>query len=573
MATLRDYQQEAVDATYDYLKSHTGLNPCIEVSVGGGKSWIAAQIMKDTVEKWGGRAILLCHVKELLEQDLEKFKILSPDTKAGMYSAGFNRYDMDEPVITAGIQSVYNKAKLFGHRDICLVDECHMIQPGDEGMYGRFVKDLKEINPNVRFIGLTATPYRLKGGLICQPQNLFNEISYTIGLKELIDRGYLSNLVAKSGRSLANLDKVHVRMGEFVADEVEKAMMEREIVDSACREIVELTKDRKSVIIFCSSIAHCKRVASLIEKYSGEECAIVTGDTSAAERADTLKRFKGMAVQTDLFGEKKPLKYVANVECLTTGFDAPNIDCVALLRPTMSPGLLLQMCGRGTRLSPETGKKDCLILDFAGNIERHGCLDQLRPPSESTGERRGPMAKKCPRCQTLLPLNARQCSQCKYEFPVAEKRISIDASASSESPLSGEVRLENFHVIDTTYTPWRKKGANATAPRTVRVTYWMSLTEPISEWICPEHQGFARKRFEDWFNARKVNNAMQPSKSVEEFLQEVKEGHIRPTKEIQVKFVSGERFPTILASIPGEAPKREAEEHILTADEIDDLPF
>lgn len=338
MAELRYYQHDAVVATYRHLREKS-TNPCIDVSVGGGKSWIAAQIMSDVVKAWGGRVILLCHVKELLEQDLEKLNILSPDVKSGMYSAGFGRYDTDQPAIVAGIQSVYNKAKLFGHRDICIVDEAHMIQPNDEGMYGRFVDGLREINPKIRFVGMTATPYRLKGGLICQPQNLFNEICYSIGLKELIDKGFLSKLVAKSGKTLANLDNIHVRAGEFVAEEVEAAMMEQRIVASACREIVELTRDRKSVIVFCSSVAHSRTVAQLIAQYSGEECAVVTGDTPAPERAEILHRFKGGSIQTDLFGATKgPLKYVANVECLTTGFDAPNIDCVALLRPTDESG-------------------------------------------------------------------------------------------------------------------------------------------------------------------------------------------------------------------------------------------
>ena len=210
MAELRYYQRDAVLATYRHLREKK-TNPCIEITVGGGKSWVAAQIMSDTVKAWGGRVILLCHVKELLEQDLEKLNILSPDVKTGMYSAGFGKYDTDAPAIVAGIQSVYSKAEIFGHRDICIVDEAHMIQPNDEGMYGTFVEGLRKINPKIRFIGMTATPYRLKGGLICQPQNLFNEISYSIGLKELIDKGFLSKLVAKSGRVVANLDNLHVR--------------------------------------------------------------------------------------------------------------------------------------------------------------------------------------------------------------------------------------------------------------------------------------------------------------------------------------------------------------------------
>ena len=555
MAELRYYQSDAVNATYDFLRKKK-TNPCIEVSVGGGKSWIAAKIMSDVVSRWGGRVILLCHVKELLEQDLEKLNILDPSVKTGLYSSGFGRYDTAAPAIVAGIQSVYGKAKLFGHRDICLIDEAHMIQPNDEGMYGRFVDGLREINPKIRFIGLTATPYRLKGGPICKPENLFQEISYSIGLKELIDKGFLSKLVTKSGRKLADLDHLHVRMGEFVAEEAEAAMMDEDVVSGACREIVELTRERKSVIVFCTSVAHCKTVASWIERYSGQECAVVTGDTPSQQRADILTRFKGGTVQTDLFGTPAgPLKFVANVECLTTGFDAPNIDCVALMRPTMSPGLLLQMCGRGTRLSPETGKKDCLILDFANNIQRHGCLDQLRPPGEHAGTGSGALAKTCPKCQTMMPIQLMTCPDCGYVYPEKEKKSRIEAEASTLSVLSGEVTEEEVSVDETQYQPWTKKGAPKDAPRTVRVTYFCGFYQTYSEWLCPEHVGFARRRFEEWWRKFRVSEDVPYPATVDEFLEHDFAGMIRKTKSIKVRRVAGERYPQIVGSEPGDAPE------------------
>ena len=576
MAELRDYQRNAVLAAYEHLRTKD-TNPCIEVSVGGGKSWIAAQIMSDVVKAWGGRAILLCHVKELLEQDMEKLNLLSPDVKTGLYSAGFGRRDVAEPAIFAGIQSVYDKAAAFGHRDVCIVDEAHMIQPEDEGMYGRFVNDLKKANPRVRFVGMTATPYRLKGGLICKPENLFNEICYSIGLKELIERGFLSKLVAKAGRTTADLGRVHVRMGEFVQEEASAAMMARGVVESACREIVELTRDRRSVIVFCSSVAHCREVAATISSLSGEECAVVTGDTPAPERAEILHRFKGGTVEADLFGAVKgPLKFVANVECLTTGFDAPNIDCVALLRPTMSPGLLLQMCGRGTRLSPGTGKENCLILDFAGNIERHGCLDQLRPPKEHSGEPRGPLAKTCPECRAMMPLAASVCPECGHAFPQKEREAKISGEASTLDVISGEVKTETREVEFTEYAPWTKRGAPAGSPRTVRVTYWCGLNERYSEWLCPEHVGYARRKFEKWYLDRVGLDETAIPDTVDEFLDRESEGRVRGTKEITVRTVSGSKWPEVVASVPGDfpPPTPSGGEGPDPADiDYDDLPF
>ena len=357
---LRPYQQAAVDAVYEHLRSKETY-PCVVIPCGCGKSLVLAQIAKDAVEKWNGRVLILAHVKELLEQNADKIRKLCPELKIGIYSAGLRSRDTTEQIIVAGIQSVYNKACELDAFDLVVVDEAHAISSEGDGMYRTFLADMKIINPHVRVIGLTATPFRLKGGLICKPENILNEICYEAGLKEMIQQGYLSPLISRAGRAEANLANLHIRGGEFISDEVAAAMDNEALVTSACREIVELTRDRKSVLIFTASVDHCKHVAEKIQAFSGKECAIVTGDTSPAERAEIIARFKGESISADLFGTPKPpLKFLANVNVLTTGFDAPNTDCVVMLRPTNSPGLLIQCAGRGTRLSPETGKTNCI---------------------------------------------------------------------------------------------------------------------------------------------------------------------------------------------------------------------
>ena len=294
-----------------------------------GKSLVLAQIAKDSVEKWNGRVLILAHVKELLEQNADKIRKLCPELKIGIYSAGLRSRDTTEQVIVAGIQSVYNKACELDAFDLVVVDEAHAISSEGDGMYRTFLADMKVINPHVRVIGLTATPFRLKGGLICKPENILNEICYEAGLKEMIQQGYLSPLISRAGRAEANLANLHIRGGEFISDEVAAAMDNDALVTSACREIVELTRDRKSVLIFTASVDHCKHVAEKIQAFSGKECAIVTGDTSPAERAEIIARFKGEFIPADLFGTPKPpLKFLANVNVLTTGFDAVRQEVV-----------------------------------------------------------------------------------------------------------------------------------------------------------------------------------------------------------------------------------------------------
>lgn len=325
---LRPYQAAAVEAVYRHLREKDN-NPCIVLPTGTGKSVVIAKIVSDSVQQWHGRVLILAHVKELLEQNSGKVKAFCPDIPIGIFSAGLKSRDTDEPVIVAGIQSVYNKACDLGAFDLVIVDEAHLIAPDGDGMYRTFLKDMKVINPRVRVIGLTATPFRLKGGLICQPENILNEVCYEAGLKEMIAQGYLSPLISKAGRIEANLDDLHIRGGEFIGEEMAAAMDNEQIVSSACREIVDLTRDRKSVLIFTTSVEHCKHVAEKIQAYSGQECAVVTGDTSAGERAEIISRFKGELVPADLFGKTKPqLKFLCNVNVLTTGFDAVRQEVV-----------------------------------------------------------------------------------------------------------------------------------------------------------------------------------------------------------------------------------------------------
>lgn len=162
---LRPYQQAAVSAVYEHLRTRDD-NPCVVIPTGGGKTPVMAAICRDTVQQWQGRVLILAHVKELLEQSAEKLAQVCPDVKFGIYSAGLKRRETHAPVVVAGIQSIYKRARVLGPLDLILVDEAHMIALEGEGMYRQFLADAREVCPHLRIVGFTATPYRLKSGLI-----------------------------------------------------------------------------------------------------------------------------------------------------------------------------------------------------------------------------------------------------------------------------------------------------------------------------------------------------------------------------------------------------------------------
>jgi DNA repair protein RadD len=484
-------------------------------------------------------------------------------------------------------RTVYN-LQVAGHpsfyADGVLVHNCHLIAPEGDGMYRTFLADMKVINPHVRVIGLTATPFRLKGGLICKPENILNEICYEAGLKEMIQQGYLSPLISRAGRAEANLANLHIRGGEFISDEVAAAMDNDALVTSACREIVELTRDRKSVLIFTASVDHCKHVAEKIQAFSGKECAIVTGDTSPAERAEIIARFKGEFIPADLFGTPKPpLKFLANVNVLTCGFDAPNTDCVVMLRPTNSPGLLIQCAGRGTRLSPETGKSSCLFLDYGGNILRHGPLDMIKVKEPGSGKGGDAPAKKCPQCLALIHAGYTACPECGYVFPPKESNDKMTQTASSAGVISGQVDYTDYEVLDVYYCVHEKRGADPDAPKTMRVDYQVGFNEFKSEWVCPEHTGYARGKFEKWWHERAALGCPMP-RSAREAVSLANEGLLAAPESITVKTIAGERFERVTGFRLKERPIMREPGEDLEEDETwtspappddldDDIPF
>ncbi|HON68739.1 MAG TPA: DEAD/DEAH box helicase family protein [Phycisphaerae bacterium] len=546
MTQLRPYQQAAVDAVYEHLRTRDD-NPAVVLPTAGGKSWVIAQLVKDAVLRWNGRVLVLAHVKELLEQNAEKICRLCPEVPIGIYSAGLNRRETDKPVIVAGIQSVYRRACELDAFDLVIVDEAHLIPPDGEGMYRTFLAEAKVVNPHLRVVGLTATPFRLASGPICTPDGILNHICYEVGVRELIRDGYLCPLVTKAGINKADFERLHVRGGEFVADEVEALMDADNLVIAACSEIVAHTHNRQSVLVFTSGVKHGKHVARVLAEMSGQEVGFLDGQTPAAERAELIARFRREAI-TGLLPQA-PLKYLVNVNVLTTGFDAPNIDCVAILRPTMSPGLWYQMVGRGFRLHP--GKQNCLVLDFGGNALRHGPVDQLKMP-EAPGRGSGEApAKECPECHAVIVAGYATCPECGYVFPPPERQRH-DAKASEAGILSGQVTDTEYEVHDVTYRVHTKRGAPPDAPKTMRVDYRLGLDHWQSEFICFEHTGYARQKAVAWWRQRSPDPVPDTAQRAVEIAEG---GGLAHTEKITVRSIVGEKYDRIVRYKLGPMPE------------------
>lgn len=572
---LRYYQRLAVNSVWNFIadQSKKDLNPCVVIPTGGGKTPVIATLCSDLVSRWNRRVLVVSHVKELLAQSVDKLEIIAPELKKsiGMYSAGFERRDTEHPIIVAGIQSVYNRAELFGKRDLVIVDEAHLIPPDGNGMYQQLFTKLRETSPEMRVCGLTATPFRTGSGAICTEDGILNEICYEIGVQELISGGYLCRVRAKGGRSELDTSGLHVQAGEFAAMDVDFLVNTESQVSSMCSEILDAAQDRKSVLIFAANVSHGSRITGKLREL-GAEVEFVTGDTPPEERAEILQRFRGVEKPNELFRdiESKPFKYLVNVNVLTTGYDAPNIDCVVLARPTMSAGLYYQMTGRGFRPCP--GKENCLILDFGGNVLRHGPIDMIKPKQKRKGME-APV-KKCPECHEYVPISAQACNVCGYLFfpDKLENDLTYDAEnklsrqSSNEAILSDEI-IDTVHTVKHVYYHDHEKRWHPDAPHTLEVEYDCGMGISVKEWVCVEHDGFAGKKAARWWKQRTRIEFPESASEAEYY---ASHGGLAEPEEITVRKIPGEKYDRIVSFKLGLIPEWVEPEE--TEDEWDSGP-
>lgn len=560
MITLRWYQREAIDSAYAYLRANPGRSPCIVLPTGAGKSAVMSQIAADTVA-WGGRCLVLAHVRELLEQGAATTKRMFPHLEVGVYSAGLKRRDTGRQVTYAGIQSIHKKPVLFSGCNMLLIDECHLIPPTGDGMYQNLIKGIRTINRNACLIGLTATPYRTQTGYVCDAEfGPLHEVCYEVDVARLIDEKYLCRLVSFAGEHKADLSKVKINSrGDFAEGELSDVMCEEQLIASTVEDILTKTERRHSVLVFACSIKHAESLASRIRDKSNSRVEMVSGETPKDVRDGIIGDFRDQKV-----------RYLINCMVLTTGFDAPVVDCVAMVRPTVSPGLYYQMVGRGLRLSD--AKSDCLILDYGENIKRHGPIDRITPVKDkrSTAEGGEPLTKECPDCHMVMALSMKTCPTCGHVFQ-EQVEVKHETEASNESPLSTPSEIEDLEVFDVAYCVHTKKNASPDAPKTMRVDYQIGTghRDWVSEWICVEHDGVAGRKAIAWWSARSRDPM---PRSAEQAVLLANAGSLANTERVVLEYHEGEKWPKFIAYKFGEAPVAVGNVAQLALGD-DDIPF
>jgi len=451
MFELRDYQSRAVDAAIGHISKST--DSCLlELATGAGKSIIVATLAEWINRKSGKKVLCLAPSKELVAQNREKY--LATGNPASAWCASVGEKSMLHDVVFGSPQSVINDIAKFGDQYCAvIVDEAHGITPTIK----QIVDHIKSANNRCRVIGLTATPYRMGTGYIYQiglddkvlPEDqaidpYFKKLVCSVQAHELIEKGYLTKPTTTPTPTHYEAAGLKLnKMGKFNAKEVELVFTgQQRVTHEIVNQVVELTADRLGVMFFASTIQHAKEI---MQSLPAGNSALVTGQLKKTERESLIKAFKA-----------KSIKYIVNVDVLTTGFDAPHVDAIAILRATESASLLQQIVGRGLRLSEH--KHDCLVMDFAENIERHGLENDLFRPTITTAKSGGESVKlecRCPLCggsNEFTKRNSKEYAdlpndQYGYIVDLAGNPITLD-DGKTQIPAHYGRRCENTELIN-----------------------------------------------------------------------------------------------------------------------------
>ena len=470
---LREYQSRSIELLYDWMSNNKG-HPCVVMPTGSGKSHVIAALCKDAIQTWPEtRILMLTHVKELIEQNAEKMRLHWPGAPLGIYSASVGKRQLGEPITFAGIQSVRDKAKLIGHIDLIIIDECHLVNHKDEGGYRKLIGELIAVNPALRIIGYSATPYRLGHGLITDKPALFDDLLTPVSIEELVFKGYLATLRSKVTKAKLDVSGVKKRGGEFIESELQAAVDTDDKNQAVVHEVMGLAGERKAWLFFCAGVKHAEHVAEVLRQH-GVTAECVTGETPKKERERMLADFKAGRVRA-----------LTNANVLTTGFDYPDIDLVVMLRPTMSASLYVQMAGRGMRVKSHTDH--CLVLDFAGVVESHGPITNVQPPKKGGDGNGEAPVKVCDHCGELVHISVMLCPSCGEQFPEPVKK-SMVLRNDDIMGLDGQ-------ELDVTSWTWRKHISKASGIEMLAVTYYGGLSDtPITEYLPIMHEGYAGQR-------------------------------------------------------------------------------
>jgi DNA repair protein RadD len=402
---LRNNQKRTLTKLYDWFRCNAEGNPVVDACVASGKSVLIAQLCKDAAFGFdtNSRVLMIVPSKELCEQNLSKLEVLAAELVIGVCSASLGRDETyaDTDVIIGTIGTLSRRGAKLGKFELVIVDECHLISRENSGVYRQLINTLTQINAHLRVIGFTGTPYRGNGIWLTDGKDrLFTDIAARLTMRELLDDGYLSPLVnAETGTHISG-DGLRISAGDYVISDLAARIDQPGINETISEEIVRIGQTRNRWLVYGVTRKHATHLRDAIRSF-GVSCELITGETPKKERESIIKAFRAGRIRC-----------ISNVACLTTGFDVPELDYIALVRNTRSPVLAVQIAGRGMRLAP--GKENQ--------------IKGRKAPERRDNVQANVTTKVCDNCGAVNPIAATNCHCCGQVFTRPVSKVNTRAS-------------------------------------------------------------------------------------------------------------------------------------------------
>lgn len=558
MIKPRDYQAHALQAAWDFIHTTPG-NPLILMPTGTGKSVIPALFLQHYLATYPGRrALLVTHVEKLVQQNFEKLVQVWPTVPAGIHSEGLGRRDYGMPIIYGGIQSMYRNPQLFAGVDLVFVDEAHLVSPSEASMYDTFFAALREANPGLVVIGMTATGWRTNNGPLVGA-GVFTHVAVDLTTLDcwnwFVEQGYLARLYSKRTSVHQDAEGVAVTGGDYNLKELSAKVNRPELIEAAVKEMLwwGQQEDRRCWMLFGTSTLHCDAVAECLNDYGVNAVSIHSKQKDAAQRLQAFTNGQYTAA--------------VSMDKLTTGVDIPQVDLLGCLRNTKSSNKWVQMLGRGTRpvyapgmpvatqqqrlaaMAASVKPNGCRVCDFAHNTDVLGPINDPVVPERPTGRKRGgggrpSPVKLCGHCLEHNHSSRTHCHACGTAFPITlhHQAASSDAEVMVSRPVEEAAPLVD--VVDVqhlSYTCHRKKDR----PNSLRVSYYCTgqggMPAMFTEYVLLEHGEFARRKAAAWWRQR---STMDVPSTVQRAL-EMTDG-LRIPKRLRVWLNPPSKYPEIV---------------------------
>ena len=437
---LRPYQEKARAAIH--AARERGCNRILVVMpTGTGKTSLFATLVGD-FDAMGCHSMILAHREELLHQASARISLQNPLLPVGVEGGEYRCFGRERCVV-ASVASIGREStnRLRGFKPGFLtIDEAHHAPAAS---YQIVMNRYGGYDGKCFVLGVTATPHRMDNRPLHgdHHQAIFQECAFVYSLREAIDDGWLCDIRGYKVNSNVDLSGVKTTAGDYNQGELQRKVNTEERNRDAFRHWQKVARDRRT-IVFCAGVDHAHEVAKLF-RAQGITAEAIDGETPKDQRRDILKRFRS--------GETQVL---TNMDIATEGFDAPEIGCVLMLRPTQSWALFTQCVGRGLR--PASGKTDCIVIDVVDNTSRHSiasvpALLGLPPGLDLQGNSLHAAAKLVDEMSDFHKgaLFNRQCSFADLQSKLSE----VDLLAGIEVPedLRGVVELSWFRTGDGAY--------------------------------------------------------------------------------------------------------------------------